>query len=204
MVQRQLRRRGIRDERVLDAMGAVPREIFVPESSRANAYYDGALAIGCEQTISQPWIVAAICEGLALTGDEIVLEVGTGSGYSAAVLAHLAREVMTVERVPQLAAAASEALGALRIHNVTVVEADGSAGLEGMGPFGGIAVHAAAPAPPPGLLAQLAPGARLVVPVAGEEVDMLTVFLRPADGGPVQRRALAPCRFVPLLGSEGF
>ena len=204
MVERQLRRRGIADERVLDAMGAVPRELFVPEASRKHAYHDGALAIGCDQTISQPWIVAAICEALELSGDETALEIGTGSGYSAAILARLAQEVLTVERVPELAASAAEALGSLGIHNVTVIEADGSGGMEGLGPFGAIAVHAAAPAPPDGLLAQLAPGARMVVPIALDDIDMLTVFMRPPGGGAIERRALAPARFVPLLGSEGF
>ncbi len=204
MVKRQLRRRGIADERVLAAMGAVPRELFVPEASRAHAYRDGALAIGHDQTISQPWIVAAICQALELTGDESMLEIGTGSGYSAAVLSLLAREVMTVELVPELAQAASEVLGALGTRNVHIVEADGSAGLSGMGEFGGIAVHATAPAPPAGLLAQLAPGARMVVPIAGDGVDMLTVFHRATEGGELEQEELAPARFVPLLGSEGF
>ncbi len=204
MVERQLRRRGITDERVLTAMGTVPRERFVPEGSRTHSYSDGALAIGHDQTISQPWIVAAMCEALALTGTESVLEIGTGSGYSAAVLSLLAREVMSVELVPELAATASEVLGSLGTRNVHIVEADGSGGLPGMGEFGGIAVHATAPAPPEGLLAQLAPGARMIVPIALDNVDMLTVFQRPRDGGDVLRQALAPARFVPLLGSEGF
>jgi protein-L-isoaspartate(D-aspartate) O-methyltransferase len=204
MVDRQLRRRGITDERVLEAMGEVPRELFVPVESRARAYRDGALPIGYEQTISQPWIVAAITQALELRGTEAALEIGTGSGYSAAILARLAAEVLTVERVPELARRASEALGEMGVRNVTVVEADGSAGLEGMGPFDAIAVHATAPAPPEGLLAQLAPGGRMVVPIALDDVDMLTVFHRPADGGPIERRALSPARFVPLLGEEGF
>jgi protein-L-isoaspartate(D-aspartate) O-methyltransferase len=204
MVERQLRRRGISDERVLDAMGRVPRELFVPEANRAHSYRDGALTIGHDQTISQPWIVAAIAQALALTGSEAVLEIGTGSGYSTAVLARLAAEVMSVELVPELAERASDALAALGVRNVTVVEADGSAGVEGMGTFGGIAVHATAPAPPDGLLAQLAPGAHMVVPIALDDVDMLTVFRRPEDGGEIERKALAPARFVPLLGDQGF
>src|SRR6476659_3590741 len=158
MVERQLRRRGIRDERVLEAMEAVPRELFVPESQRRRAYADSALAIGYGQTISQPWIVAAICEGLALAGSELVLEVGTGSGYSAAVLALLVRGVITVERVPELAAGARETLAALGVANVEVLVGDGSAGLPERAPFEAIAVHATAPAPPATLTRQLAIG----------------------------------------------
>ena len=203
MVERQLRRRGITDERVLEAMGAVPRELFVPERARSHAYADGALAIGHDQTISQPWIVAAICEALELTGSERVLEVGTGSGYSACVLAQLARAVVTVERVGELAAGARRQIASLGVENVEVIEGDGSAGVAERGPFEGIAVHATAPAPPPGLLAQLAPSGRLVVPIAEDGVDMLTVFRRTA-GEDFERRVIGPCRFVPLIGSEGF
>ena len=203
MVERQLRRRGIADERVLEAMGAVPRELFVPERARSRAYADGALQIGHDQTISQPWIVAAICEALELTGSERVLEVGTGSGYSACVLARVARAVVTVERVAELAASARRQIASLGVENVEVIEGDGSAGVAERGPFEAIAVHATAPAPPPGLLAQLAPSGRLVVPIAQDGVDMLTVFRR-ADGEDFQRRVIGPCRFVPLIGSEGF
>ena len=203
MVERQLRRRGITDERVLEAMGAVPRELFVPERARSHAYADGALAIGHDQTISQPWIVAAICEALELTGSERVLEVGTGSGYSACVLARLARAVVTVERVGELAAGARRQIASLGVENVEVIEGDGSAGVAERGPFEGIAVHATAPAPPPGLLAQLAPSGRLVVPIAEDGVDMLTVYRRTA-GEDFERRVIGPCRFVPLIGSEGF
>ena len=208
MVERQLRRRGISDQRVLAAMGEVPREQFVPGRERARAYADGALPIGFEQTISQPWIVAAICQALELKGAERVLEVGTGSGYSAAVLARLAGEVVTVERVPELAESASALLAAQRIHNVHVIEADGSAGIEGLGPFEAIAVHATAPAPPRSLLGQLAPGGRLVAPIAARRADMLTRFRRPGvgegDQDSLEREVIAPVRFVPLIGSEGF
>ena len=203
MVERQLRRRGITDDRVLEAMGAVPRELFVPERARSHAYADGALAIGHDQTISQPWIVAAICEALELTGSERVLEVGTGSGYSACVLAQLARAVVTVERVGELAAGARRQIASLGVEDVEVIEGDGSAGVAERGPFEGIAVHATAPAPPPGLLAQLAPSGRLVVPIAEDGVDMLTVYRRTA-GEDFERRVIGPCRFVPLIGSEGF
>jgi protein-L-isoaspartate(D-aspartate) O-methyltransferase len=210
MVERQLRRRGISDERVLQAMGEIPRELFVPEPERRRAYNDSALPIGQGQTISQPWIVAAIAEALALTGTERVLEIGTGSGYSAAVVARLAREVITIERIPELARTAERTLGELGITNVRVVVADGSEGLPESGPYEGIAVHATAPAAPPSLLTQLSIGGRLVVPIATDGADMLTVFTRtaeevdPATGAGLERRTLGACRFVPLIGREGF
>jgi protein-L-isoaspartate(D-aspartate) O-methyltransferase len=210
MVERQLRRRGIGDERVLDAMAAVPRERFVPESERRRAYNDSALPIGHGQTISQPWIVAAICEALALQGDERVLEIGTGSGYSACVLARLASEVVTIERISELATAAAELLNVLGATNVEVVVGDGTRGFAERAPYAGIAVHATAPGPPPTLIEQLAIGGRLVVPIATDGADMLTVFTRessevdPRTGSGLERRSLGACRFVPLIGREGF
>jgi len=210
MVERQLRRRGIGDERVLQAMAAIPRERFVTEPYLRRTYADSALPIGHDQTISQPWIVAAICQALNLEGDERVLEVGTGSGYSAAVLALLAREVITIERVAELAGRARVALGDLGIGNVEVVVGDGSAGLPNRAPFDGIAVHATAPEPPPTLIGQLAVDGRLVVPIASRTADMLTVFRRTAErvdrstGEGLEREIIGPCRFVPLIGSEGF
>jgi protein-L-isoaspartate(D-aspartate) O-methyltransferase len=207
MVEVQLRRRGIGDERVLAAMGSVPRELFVPDSQREVAYTDAALPIGSGQTVSQPWIVAAICQALALTGDETVLEVGGGSGYSAAVLAQLARRVISVERIGELAERARAALAVegLGPSRVEVVIGDGSIGLLAAAPFPAIAVHAAAPAPPRTLLGQLAPGGRLVAPVGGGGRETLTLFVRDeaaADG--LRVAPIAPCRFVPLLGAEGF
>ena len=210
MVEWQLRRRGIRDERVLEAMETIPRESFVPERHRRRAYADSALAIGKGQTISQPWIVAAICEALALKGTERVLEIGTGSGYSAAVLSMLAGEVITVERVEELALAARRLLAQIAIGEVEVVVADGSAGLRDRAPYEAIAVHATAPSPPPTLIGQLAPGGRLVIPIATDAADMLTVFRRmeedvdqdAPDG--LERTVIGPCRFVPLIGSEGY
>ena len=210
MVEWQLRRRGIRDERVLEAMETIPREPFVPERHRRRAYADSALAIGQGQTISQPWIVAAICEALALKGTERVLEIGTGSGYSAAVLSMLAGEVITVERVEELALAARRLLAQIAIGEVEVVVADGSAGLRDRAPYEAIAVHATAPSPPPTLIGQLAPGGRLVIPIATDAADMLTVFRRmeedvdqdAPDG--LERTVIGPCRFVPLIGSEGY
>jgi protein-L-isoaspartate(D-aspartate) O-methyltransferase len=202
MVERQLRRRGIEDERVLAAMAAVPREAFVPAARRHRAYADSALPIGEGQTISQPWIVAAICQALQLRGSERVLEIGTGSGYSAAVLARLAAEVLSVERHQSLADPARKTLGRLGVANVEVILGDGSRGLAERAPFEAIAVHAAAPAPPPALLRQLAEGGRLVVPIATGEVEMLTVLRR--RGEEVEVEEIGPCRFVPLIGEEGY
>src|SRR5687768_6548482 len=171
MVERQLRRRGITDERVLNVMAHVPRELFVGGLERRRAYADSALPIGHGQTISQPWIVAAIAEALELSRTDRVLEIGTGSGYSAAVMAPLARELITIERIEPLASEARELLARLGLRNVRVIVADGTGGWPEGAPYDGIAVHATAPAPPPSLLAQLAPGGRLVVPIAGNGID---------------------------------
>ena len=202
MVERQLRGRGIADERVLRAMGRVPREAFVLAGMRQRAYADSALPIGEEQTISQPWIVAAICEALELRGEERVLEVGTGSGYSACVLALLAAEVVSVERHESLAEGARRTLAGLGVDAVEVRVADGSRGVPERAPFAAIAVHAAAPAPPPALISQLADGGRLVVPIAAGDAELLTVLRR--RGEELESRTLGPCRFVPLLGEGGF
>jgi protein-L-isoaspartate(D-aspartate) O-methyltransferase len=202
MVERQLRRRGIRDERVLAAMEAVPRELFLPEARRSQAYSDAALPIAEGQTISQPWIVAAICEALRLRGNERVLDVGVGSGYSAAVLSQLAAEVVGIERHERLAEGARRALAEVGAGNVEVLVGDGSRGLPDRAPFDAIAVHASAPAPPRTLLAQLVDGGRLVVPIAEDQADMLTLFLR--EGEETRSVPLVPCRFVPLVGEEGF
>ncbi|HEX2345595.1 MAG TPA: protein-L-isoaspartate(D-aspartate) O-methyltransferase [Gaiellaceae bacterium] len=202
MVERQLRRRGISDERVLDAMGRVPRELFVPEERRLYAYEDGALPIGYGQTISQPFIVATICALLALEGRERVLDVGTGSGYQAAVLAELAAEVVTIEHVPELAERARAALGEAGYDRVEVLVGDGSLGVPERAPFGAIAVAAAAPAVPPTLYSQLEEGGRLVVPRGSRWGQELVLVVR-SEAGPVER-ASVPCRFVPLIGDEGF
>jgi protein-L-isoaspartate(D-aspartate) O-methyltransferase len=202
MVERQLRARGIGDERVLAAMAEVPREEFVPEVLRGRAYADSALPIGEEQTISQPWIVAAICQALELESSELVLEVGTGSGYSAAVLARLAAHVVSVERHGELSRGAAAALASLAIRNVELVVGDGSLGVPERGPFDAIAVHATAPAPPPALLAQLAEDGRLVVPIAAGDADVLTLLRR--RGERFETESITPCRFVPLIGEEGF
>ncbi len=202
MVEEQLRRRGIVDQRVLAAMGEVPREAFVLRRQRGHAYADSALPIGEGQTISQPWIVAAICQALKLRGPERVLEIGTGSGYSACVLSLLAAEVVSVERHASLSREAGAVLRSLGVTNLELVVGDGSAGLPGRPPFDAIAVHATAPLPPPGLLAQLADDGRLVIPIATDNDDILTLLRRKGDE--IETTILGPCRFVPLIGTEGF
>src|SRR6201996_1445459 len=172
MVERQLRERGIVDERVLAAMGEVPREAFVPERRREMAYADAALPIGAEQTISQPWIVAAILQALALTGSERVLEIGTGSGYSTCLLGRLAAHVVSVERHSSLARTAAEHLRACASDNIELMVGDGSRGVPDRAPFDAIAVHAAAPTAPSALIDQLAEGGRMVVPVASGKEEM--------------------------------
>jgi protein-L-isoaspartate(D-aspartate) O-methyltransferase len=202
MVERQLRRRGISDEGVLAAMEEVPRHEFVPESQRGRAYADSALPIGEGQTISQPWIVAAICQALELSGSERVLEIGSGSGYSAAILSRLCDAVIGIERHDSLAAEARRALDRVGIENVELLVGDGSRGMAEKAPFEAIAVHATAPAPPRSLLGQLADGGRLVVPIATDRADLLTVFHR--TGNELRSEEIGPCRFVPLIGEEGF
>jgi protein-L-isoaspartate(D-aspartate) O-methyltransferase len=202
MVERQLRQRGIGDTRVLEAMGRVPRELFVPESELDLAYEDGALPIGFGQTISQPYIVATICSLLELQGDEQVLDVGTGSGYQAAVLAELARAVTTIERVPELYERARAALVRAGYGGVEVRFGDGSLGVPERAPFDGIAVAAAAPTVPEALYEQLAEGGRLVLPRGSRWGQDLVQVVR-TGSGPAQRVSI-PCRFVPLLGAGGF
>ena len=198
MVEHQLRARGIEDERVLEAMARVPRELFVPEQYRERAYDDAALPIGADQTISQPYMVARICAELHLRGHERVLDVGTGSGYQAAVLAELAHEVHSLERIPELAAHARVSIErAGYAGRVTVHVADGTQGLPQNAPFGGIAVAAAASDPPPPLLDQLDLGARLVIPVGSRYQQVLKVFERTAKGS--VEFGVVPCRFVPLV-----
>jgi protein-L-isoaspartate(D-aspartate) O-methyltransferase len=182
-------------------MARVPRELFVPEEARANAYDDAALAIGHGQTISQPYVVACTCQALGLTGDERVLDVGTGSGYQAAVLAELADAVVSIERVPELAARARASLAAAGYSNVEVLVGDGSVGVPDRAPFAAIAVGAAARRPPPSLLSQLELDGRLVVPVGRFGMQRLMVIERTAEG--FLTRRLADVRFVPLLGAEG-
>ena len=202
MVELQLRARDIVDERVLQAMESVPRELFVPPEERQRAYADAALPIGSGQTISQPYMVARICEVLALTGSERVLDVGTGSGYQAAVLAELAAEVVTIERIPELAEEAKRALAAGGYENVEVRVGDGTLGVPDRAPFKAIAVAAAAPEVPDTLYEQLEPGGRMAIPVGRRRAQDLLLVVRSPEGPAVIRSV--PCRFVPLLGEEGF
>jgi protein-L-isoaspartate(D-aspartate) O-methyltransferase len=194
MVERQLRRRGIHDERVLAAMEEVPRELFLPESQRRRAYRDGAVRIGEGQTMSQPWIVACMAQLLELDGSETVLEVGTGSGYAAAVLSRLCREVVTIERYESLAVRAEQVIHELGYDNVVIGVGDGSRGAPERAPFGGISVTATAlDAPPAALFEQLAPGAALVCPVDRGGRELLMRF---RDG---EEEAVTGVRFVPLV-----
>jgi protein-L-isoaspartate(D-aspartate) O-methyltransferase len=202
MVEHQVRRRGIRDERVLAAMEAVPREVFVPPALSHEAYADGALPIGHDQTISQPFVVAAMAELLALQGHERVLDVGTGSGYAAAVLAELAAEVVSIERIPELAEQARRNLAAAGYERVEVRVGDGSLGASDRAPFDAIAVAAATPGIPPALYEQLAPGGRMVLPRGPRHTQRLVVVER-TPSGPVERGSVR-CRFVPLVGAGGF
>ncbi len=197
MVERQLRRRGIHDERVLAAMEEVPRERFLPESQRGRAYRDGAVRIGEGQTMSQPWIVACMAQLLELDGSETVLEVGTGSGYGAAVLSRLCRRVVTIERYDSLAVEAEQVLHELGYDNVAVGVGDGSRGAPEHAPFGGISVTATArDRPPDALFEQLAPGAALVCPV---ERDGRELLMRFRDG---EEEPITGVRFVPLVSED--
>jgi protein-L-isoaspartate(D-aspartate) O-methyltransferase len=202
MVAQQLRARDIVDRRVLDAMERVPRELFVPEELRARAYDDAALPIGEGQTISQPYMVARICEALDLRGGERVLDVGAGSGYQAAVLAELGAEVHTIERLPALAEQARRNLASAGYQSVTVHVGDGTLGLPERAPFAAIAVAAAAPEVPSALYDQLEPRGRMVIPVGGPHGQRLELVIKSPEGPAIVRSV--PCRFVPLVGEEGF
>lgn len=202
MVDEQLARRGISDERVLEAMGRVPRELFVQERDRRKAYRDMPLSIGHGQTISQPYMVALICQTAEVGDGDRVLDIGTGSGYQAAVLAELGAKVDTVERIPELAERAREHLVAAGYDDVEVHVGDGSVGLPEHGPYDAIVVAAAAPAMPESLYEELRERGRLVVPVGGPEGQRLELIVRSPEGPAVVRSV--PCRFVPLVGAEGF
>ena len=202
MVDQQLRARGIVDARVLDAMERVPRHDFVASSHEWAAYDDAPQPIGLGQTISQPYMVARMTELLEIGDDSRVLEVGTGSGYQAAVLATLAREVWTIERHGGLAAEAQRTLTALGYDNVHVVVGDGTLGLPAHAPYDAIVVTAAAPRVPPALRDQLALGGRLVIPVGDRNTQWLTLVRRDADGD--RESIVLGCRFVPLVGEQGY
>lgn len=205
MVEEQLARRDIQDGRVLDAMRRVPRHLFVPARLEHEAYLDRPLPIAEGQTISQPYIVALTAQALRIGPDARVLEIGAGSGYAAAVLAELAREVVTVERHPTLAAEAAARLASLRYGNVQVVTGDGTRGYPERAPYDAIAVTASGPRVPQALLAQLAPGGRLIIPVGPDEHQQQLVLLTRGEAeGVFSQEDLGAVRFVPLVGEEGW
>jgi protein-L-isoaspartate(D-aspartate) O-methyltransferase len=202
MVETQLRKRGISDERVLHAMSRVPRQEFVPNEYRAAAYADHPIPIAHNQTISQPFIVAASLQALHLNGSESVLEVGTGSGYQTALLAVLGRVVYTIERHAMLARGAEQVLQKLGFNNVTVIVGDGSNGLKQFAPYDSILVSAAAPTIPKSLLDQLAEGGRMVIPVGPPHAQELQLAHK--QEGKIGIKVVEGCRFVPLIGAEGY
>lgn len=205
MVRQQIEGRGIRDKRVLTAMRLLPRHEFVPPDQQENAYNDGPLPIGENQTISQPFIVAYMTECLELTGDETVLEIGTGSGYQTALLCLLARQVYSIEIHATLARRAAEILSGLGLRNVEIFVGDGSQGLPDMAPFGAIIAAAAAPEVPIPLLTQLGEGGRLIMPVAEGPAKKHQALIRVRrQGNTWHTERLIPVMFVPLLGRYGF
>lgn len=204
MVRKQVEGRGVRDPMVLQAMRFVSREDYVPQSKAPLAYEDRPLDIGLGQTISQPYIVALMVQALELQGHEKVLEVGTGSGYGAAVLAHLSRQVFSIERIPSLAQAAAQRLADAECLNVHVIEGDGTLGHPLEAPFDAIVVAAGAPQVPEALLAQLAVGGRLVIPVGEDLDDQTLILVRRVSPSEYRVQDLAEVRFVALLGAQGF
>jgi protein-L-isoaspartate(D-aspartate) O-methyltransferase len=203
MVEDQLRGRGLRSESVLEVMGRIPRELFLPPERQHKAYDDQALPLSKGQTISQPYMVAVMTEALVLHPSDRVLEIGTGSGYQTAVLADLAAEVYSVERIPELASQAEETLGKLGFDNIRIRVADGSLGWPDEAPFDAILVTAGAPRIPESLKAQLTgDGGRLVVPVGDRFIQELVRVTRTGDS--FESEDLLACRFVPLLGEEGW
>lgn len=202
MVARQIRARGIRSERVLAAMAAVPRHLFVFPEHTADAYTDSPLPIGEGQTISQPYIVAAATEALCLNGAESVLEIGAGCGYQAAILSLLAKEVTAIEAQPKLASAARSRLYRLGFPNVRLIEADGSAGWGSGAPYDAILVSAAAPRIPEPLIDQLAEGGRLLIPVGDRDAQELLRVVRTESS--LKTTSICNCRYVPLLGHYGW
>jgi protein-L-isoaspartate(D-aspartate) O-methyltransferase len=202
MVESQLRDRGIRDQRVLDAMARIPRHEFVSEEYKSQAYEDHPIPIGKSQTISQPFIVAASLQALSLKRTESVLEVGTGSGYQTALLAALAQMVYSIERHSALAASAEEVLNELGINNVKIIVGDGSYGIPEFSPYDAILVSAAAPEIPGTLFEQLADGGRMVIPVGPPHSQELQLVRKQA-GTPVIE-VIEGCRFVPLIGAGGY
>ena len=202
MVMGQIAARGITTQSVLDAFLEVPRHQFVPRNQELYAYQDSPLPIGLGQTISQPYIVAYMTDHLDLQGDEVLLEIGTGSGYQAAILGALAREVHTIERHPRLAEKAGQVLNDLGYENIIIHVGDGTHGLPEHGPYQGVVVTAAGPDVPQPLLDQLAEGGRLVMPVGGRGGQLLQLFRK--EEGRIIREDLTPVAFVPLIGDHGW
>ncbi len=202
MIELQLRRRGIHDKRVLEAMFEVPRHEFVPPLYQEAAYDDRPIVIGEGQTISQPYMVAVMTEAAEVEPGDKVLEIGTGSGYQAAILAHLGAEVITMERIARLAEAARERLSRLGYGGIQVIAEDGSSGYPAGAPYSGIVVTAAAPAVPRVLASQLAEGGRLVIPVGSLQFQILQVIRKSGEGLTV--KDLDPCQFVPLVGKQAW
>ena len=203
MVAQQLLPNGVTDERVLEAMSTIPREEFLSGRARRYAYDNRALAIECGQTISQPLVVALMTQALTPRAGDIALEVGTGSGYQAAVLSRLCRKVVTLEREPALAEHASETLKRLRFDNVEVAVADGSLGWPGSAPYDMILVACAAPGLPAALVEELAPGGRLIIPLGRAEDDYQDLRIYQPNAGELTWRSLFPVRFVPLRTGSG-
>lgn len=203
MVETQIIARGVQDRRVINAMLKVPRHLFVDEALWPEAYDDHPLPIGEKQTISQPYIVALMSELLKLNGTEKVLEIGTGSGYQCAVLAELADQVFTIERIPSIAKRARKIFDQLKYTNIIVHIGDGTMGWKEHSPYDGIIVTAAAPHPPKPLLQQLALGGRLVIPIGDEFTQNLIVFTR-SDETNYSQEDYGSCRFVKLIGDQGW
>ncbi|MCF6179026.1 MAG: protein-L-isoaspartate(D-aspartate) O-methyltransferase [Geopsychrobacter sp.] len=203
MVETQIMRRNITDPAVLDAMRKTPRHLFVAEGLRAHAYTDTSLPIGEKQTISQPFMVAAMSAALGLQGDERILEIGTGSGYQTAVLSSLVSRVYTIERISSLAGRARRIFDQLHLTNINLKVGDGTIGWKNHAPFDGIIVTAGAPEVPVEFLEQLAVGAPLIVPVGPRGCQVLLRVIRSEDGS-YEREELMDCRFVPLIGEQGW
>ncbi len=203
MVDSQIIARGVKDRRVIEAMLKTPRHLFVQEAMAAQAYNDTSLPIGGKQTISQPYMVALMTEMLALEGGETVLEIGTGSGYQAAILSLLTRRVCTIERIPQLASQARRLFDMLGLTNIAMKIDDGTVGWVTEAPFDAIIVTAGAPDIPEALVSQLAAGGRLIIPV-GDQLNQELVRIIKNEDGTLSQEISTPCRFVKLIGKEGW
>jgi protein-L-isoaspartate(D-aspartate) O-methyltransferase len=203
MVEQQLRSRGISDERLLQVMGKLPRQEFLPQAKQQEAYLDQPVAIGEQQTTSQPYMIAAMLQAAEVGVNDRVLEIGAGSGYQTAILAELGERVIAVERLEGLAASAQSTLRRLAYQNVEMVVADGSLGWAPAAPYNVIVVSAASPSVPPALIDQLAPGGRLIIPVGNAKEQLLQLVLKQQDKTTLVR-VLEACRFVPMIGQQGF